>query len=56
MVAKVITSVLLITNAIYLSKMVDNFIASISFWVLAGMTIFYLFRDKSENESNNEKY
>ena len=54
MLAKIIASLLLVANAIFLSNMVDNFIFGISFWVLSGMAIFYLFRDKSENNSNDE--
>ena len=56
MLAKIIASVFLVANAIFLSIMVDNFIFSISFWVLSGMTIFYLFQDKSENNSNDENH
>jgi len=56
MLAKIITSLLLVANAIFLSNMVDNFIFGISFWVLSGMTIIYLFQDKSENNSNDENH
>ena len=56
MLAKIIASLFLVANAIFLSKIVDNFIFDISFWVLSGITIFYLFRDKSENNANDENH
>ena len=56
MLAKIITSLLLVANALFLSNMVDNFIFGISFWVLSAMTIIYLFQDKSENNSNGENH
>mgnify|MGYP003489399713 CR=1 FL=1 len=56
MLAKIIASLLLVANAIFLSNLVNNFIFDISFWILSGVTIFYLFQDKSENNSNDEKH
>jgi len=56
MLFKIIASLFLVANAIFLSNMVDNFIFGISFWVLSGITIFYLFQDKSENNANDENH
>ena len=50
MAAKVITTILMLFNVLYLSFLVKNLIFTLTFLILTGMSIYYLLYEKEEKE------
>ena len=41
MLSKILVSIMMLINVIFISFLVDNLIATLSFWILSGISIFY---------------
>ncbi|WP_226673415.1 hypothetical protein [Rossellomorea aquimaris] len=53
MTAKILTSMLMLFNVLYLSFLVKNLIFTMTFLILTGMSIYYLFGEKEEKEERD---
>ncbi|EDL65736.1 hypothetical protein BSG1_12716 [Bacillus sp. SG-1] len=50
MLVKIVISIMMLINVINIAFLVKDFIVSIPFFVLSGLSIFYLFYEKDEEE------
>ena len=51
MLSKILVLIMMLINVVFISFLVDNLIATLSFWTLSGISIFYLFYEKEENKN-----
>ncbi len=51
MLSKILVSIMMLINVVFISFLVDNLIAILSFWILSGISTFYLFYEKEEKEN-----
>ena len=51
MLSKILVLIMMLINVVFISFLVDNLIATLSFWILSGISIFYLFYEKEENKN-----
>jgi 4-amino-4-deoxy-L-arabinose transferase-like glycosyltransferase len=49
--AKILASIMMLMNVIFIAFLVNNLIITLTLLVLSGMSIFYLFYEKEEQES-----
>ncbi|WP_281243135.1 hypothetical protein [Anaerobacillus alkalidiazotrophicus] len=42
MFAKILASITILINVIIITFLVDNFIATLAFWILSGMSVFFV--------------
>jgi hypothetical protein len=51
--AKILTSIMMLINVIFIAFLVKNLIVSLTFLVLSGLSIFYLFYEKDDEEEQD---
>lgn len=55
MLSKILISIMMLISVIFVSFLVDNLIVTLCFLILSGMSIFYLFYEKDDEDEVNRK-
>lgn len=53
MLAKIVATIMILINLIFILFSVDNLIATLAFWILCGIAIFFLFYEKEEKKEED---